>query len=49
VHLPHPVSIVTFYGTAMADDNGEVHFSKDIYGYEAMLEKALAKGRPYSE
>lgn len=49
VHLPHPVSIVTFYGTAMVDDNGEVHFSEDIYGYEAMLEKALAKGRPYSE
>ena len=49
VHLPRPVSIVTFYGTAMVDDNGEVHFSGDIYGYEAMLEKALAKGRPYSE
>ena len=49
VHLPHPVSIVTFYDTAMVDDNGEVHFSQDIYGYEAMLEKALAKGRPYSE
>ncbi|HKD78426.1 MAG TPA: L,D-transpeptidase family protein [Candidatus Angelobacter sp.] len=49
VHLPHPVSVVTFYGTAMVDDNGEVHFSEDIYGYEATLEEALAKGRPYSE
>lgn len=47
VHLPHPVSVVTFYATAMVDNNGEVHFSQDIYGYEALLEKALAKGRPY--
>ena len=49
VRLPHPVSIVTFYGTAMVDDNGEVHFSEDVYGYEAMLEKALTKSRRYSE
>ncbi|HET9283883.1 MAG TPA: L,D-transpeptidase family protein [Candidatus Angelobacter sp.] len=47
VHLPHPVNVVTFYATAMVDNNGEVHFSQDIYGYDAMLEKALAKGRPY--
>jgi murein L,D-transpeptidase YcbB/YkuD len=49
VHLPRPVNVVTFYGTAMVDDNGEVHFSGDIYGYDAILEKALAKARPYSE
>lgn len=49
VRLPHPVSVVTFYATAMVDDNGEVYFSKDVYGYDAALEKALAKGRPHSE
>jgi murein L,D-transpeptidase YcbB/YkuD len=49
VKLPQPVTVVTFYGTAMVDDNGEVHFSEDIYGYEAMLEKALAEGHPYSQ
>jgi hypothetical protein len=38
--------VVTFYGTAMVDENGEVHFSEDIYGYDSMLEKALAKIRP---
>ena len=47
VNLPHPVTVVTFYGTAMVDD-GQVHFSEDIYGYNAELEKALATGRPYS-
>jgi len=48
VNLPRPVTVITFYGTAMVDDNGEVHFSPDIYGYDAALEKALAKARPYS-
>lgn len=48
VKLPQPVTVVTFYGTAMVDDDGEVHFSKDIYGYDAALEKALSKDRPYS-
>lgn len=49
VNPPQPVTVVTFYGTAMVDDSGEVHFSKDIYGYDAMLERALANRRPYSE
>jgi murein L,D-transpeptidase YcbB/YkuD len=48
VNLPRPITVITFYGTAMVDDNGEVHFSQDIYGYDAALEKALAKARPYS-
>ena len=46
VNPPQPVTVVTFYGTAMVDDDGEVHFSEDIYGYDAMLEKALANRRP---
>lgn len=44
VTLPRPITVVTFYGTAMVDDNGEAHFSQDIYGYDAMLEKALKQG-----
>lgn len=48
VDLPRPVSVVTFYGTALVDDDGQVHFSRDIYGYAAALEKALAKARPFS-
>jgi len=49
VNPPQPVTVVTFYTTAMVDENGTVHFSGDIYGYDATLEKALAKDRPYSE
>lgn len=49
VDLPQAVPVVIFYGTAVVDENGEVHFSDDIYGYQAALEQALDKGRPYSE
>jgi murein L,D-transpeptidase YcbB/YkuD len=47
VNLPRPVTVITFYATAIVDGNGEVHFSEDIYGYDAALEKALATPRPY--
>ena len=33
--------------TALAYENGEVHFSDDIYGHDANLAAALAKGYPY--
>jgi L,D-transpeptidase YcbB len=49
VNLPTPVTVVTFYATAIVDENGEIHFSEDIYGYDAALERALARSRPYSE
>jgi murein L,D-transpeptidase YcbB/YkuD len=35
------------YGTAIVEENGEVHFYRDIYGHDAALETALAKGYPY--
>ena len=40
-----PVHIV--YGTALVYDDGEVHFSDDIYGFDARLSDVLAKGYPY--
>jgi murein L,D-transpeptidase YcbB/YkuD len=40
-----PVFIV--YATALAYENGEVHFYDDIYGHDARLARALAKGYPY--
>ncbi len=46
VSLNKPVPIVLFYGTAYVD-NGEIHFFKDLYGYDDDLEKALKKGPPY--
>lgn len=49
VDLPQAVPVVIFYGTAVVEENGEVHFSDDLYGYDAALEQALAKDRPYPE
>ena len=46
VSIGKPVPIVLFYGTAYVD-GGEVHFYKDMYGYDDDLEKALKKGPPY--
>jgi L,D-transpeptidase YcbB len=47
VSLAKPVPVFIVYGTALAYDNGEVHFSDDIYGHDASLATALAKGYPY--
>ncbi len=46
VSLGKPVPIVLFYGTAYVDA-GEVHFFKDLYGYDADMEELLKKGPPY--
>lgn len=46
VVLPKPVSVVLFYGTAYVD-GGEMHFFKDLYGYDDDLEKELQHGYPY--
>jgi L,D-transpeptidase YcbB len=42
VKLDRPIPVLIVYGTAVVMENGEVHFLKDIYGYDAALEKALA-------
>lgn len=42
-----PVNIT--YLTANADEDGTMHFFKDIYGYDKQLEAALAAGRPYKQ
>lgn len=47
VTLARQVPVFIIYGTAIAYDNGEVHFYHDIYGHDATLAKALAKGYPY--
>ena len=48
VSLPKPIPVVIFYGTAWSEDN-EMHFFKDMYGYDADLEKTLDAGRPYPQ
>jgi murein L,D-transpeptidase YcbB/YkuD len=46
VDLPHPLTVVIIYGTAVVPENGEVHFLPDIYGYDARLKTALERLRP---
>jgi L,D-transpeptidase YcbB len=48
VNLTNPVPMLIIYGTAVVDQGNEVHFFDDIYGYDADLEKVLARGYPYS-
>ena len=47
VRLNRAVPVFIVYATALAYENGEVHFYDDIYGHDATLAQALAKGYPY--
>jgi murein L,D-transpeptidase YcbB/YkuD len=49
INLKTTLPVVITYMTAMADEDGSVHFFNDIYGYDKDLEAALAKGRPYPQ
>jgi L,D-transpeptidase YcbB len=46
VNLARPIQVVTMYVTAVALENGEVHFFDDIYGEDEALEQALAGAPP---
>ncbi len=45
VDLPTPLPVLILYGTALVEENGEVHFFEDIYGQDVRLEHALAQRR----
>jgi len=47
VNLTRPIPVLIVYGTVVVLEDGVVHFYDDIYGHDAALEKALAKGYPY--
>jgi murein L,D-transpeptidase YcbB/YkuD len=47
VNLVTTIPVLIVYGTAAVDEEGQYHFFDDIYGYDAELEQALAKGYPY--
>lgn len=47
VKLAKSIPVFIVYGTAIAYENGEVHFSEDIYKFDAQLIAALNKGYPY--
>ncbi len=47
VALAHRIPVLIVYGTAIVEENGEVHFYRDVYGYDARLDRLLAKGSLY--
>jgi len=49
VDLVHPIPVGIVYATAVVSEDGVVHFFDDIYGHDAALQRALAKGYPYPQ
>jgi murein L,D-transpeptidase YcbB/YkuD len=47
VVLARPVPVFILYTTASVCEDGETHFSDDIYGFDKTLWTALARGYPY--
>ena len=48
VNLTTRIPVLIVYGTAAVNEENQVKFFDDIYGYDAQLEKALAAGYPYA-
>ena len=46
VRLTKPIPVYVLYQTAWVGEDGSVHFRKDIYGQDEILEKALAEKSP---
>jgi murein L,D-transpeptidase YcbB/YkuD len=42
VPLPQPVHVLILYGTAVATEDGAVHFFEDLYGEDRRLERLLS-------
>jgi L,D-transpeptidase YcbB len=47
VNLAKAIPVLILYGTAVVEENRDVHFFDDLYGYDAALARVLAKGYPY--
>jgi L,D-transpeptidase YcbB len=47
VNLTVKVPVLLLYETAVAEEDGTVHFFDDIYGHDKRLNALLAKGPPY--
>ena len=48
VNLRAPIPVYVFYSTVLVDREGNARFFDDIYGRDAILQRKLAKGYPYS-
>jgi murein L,D-transpeptidase YcbB/YkuD len=44
VRLAKPLPVLIVYATVSAEEDGDIHFYDDIYGYDAARLQALAKG-----
>jgi murein L,D-transpeptidase YcbB/YkuD len=47
VKLPKPLPVLILYATTYVEENGDLHFFDDIYGYDKDLDRALANLRPH--
>jgi murein L,D-transpeptidase YcbB/YkuD len=45
VNLKQPIRVFIVYGTAIADEQGQVFFLPDIYGHDARLAELLRASR----
>ena len=48
VNLVTRIPVLIVYGTATVNEENQIRFFDDIYGYDAELERALAAGYPYA-
>jgi L,D-transpeptidase YcbB len=48
VNLATRIPVLIVYGTATVNEENQIRFFDDIYGYDTELEKALAAGYPYA-
>ena len=48
VNLVTRIAVLIVYGTAAVNEENQIRFFDDIYGYDAALERALAAGYPYA-
>lgn len=48
INLTTRIPVLIVYGTATVNEENQIRFFDDVYGYDAALEKALAAGYPYS-
>jgi murein L,D-transpeptidase YcbB/YkuD len=43
VSLKNPIPVLFFYTTTFVDQDNQIHFYRDVYNQDAVLEKALGK------
>jgi len=48
VNLSTRIPVLIVYGTAAVNEENQIRFFDDVYGYDEALEKALAAGYPYA-